>query len=204
MVTTMRDAISMTAGLNRDLARALRTHGYERVPDGRVYVPGAKVFMGGVFTTDVNGLDRRMSPNRVVAEGLDDLLKVYFKQAAQRTAFYLAPFSGNVEVTDDLTAATFASTQTEFTDYSAAQRPTWTPGNVTSGEVSNSANVGSITVSTAGGSVWGWGMLTASAKSATTGVLVAATKDDDARGPLKIGDKLNVDYGFVATDASDA
>lgn len=192
---------AISNALNLDIARAVRGHKFEHVGDGRIFVPSAKVFLGGVFTSWLNDGPKRVSPNIVVNEALNSVLDSYFVGTTPPTAFYLAPFSGNVTPAASLTAATFASTLTEFTDYSESTRQVWTPGAVASQAVDNSASVATFTVSAAGGTIWGFGMLTASAKSATTGICVAATKDAAARTGLKIGDTLNVKYGFTASDA---
>ncbi|MDN5939335.1 MAG: hypothetical protein L0H83_11830 [Salinisphaera sp.] len=163
-------------------------------------MPGAKAFVGGVFTSWLNDGPKRVAPNIVVNQALDSVLDSFFVGTTPPTAFYLAPFSGNVTPAATLTAATFASTLTEFTDYSESTRQVWTPGAVASQAVDNSASVATFTVSVAGGTVWGFGMLTASAKSATTGLCVAATKDAESRTGLAIGDTLNVNYGFAASD----
>lgn len=194
-------ATAISRALNLDIGRAIRDHKHERVGDGRIFIPGAKAFLSGVFTHDLNGRDRRVCPNVVVNEGLDEVLETFFTASAAPTAFYLAPFTGNVTPTGALTAANFASTLTEYTDYSEATRVVWTPGAVASQAIDNSASAATFTVSVAGGTVWGFGMLTAAAKSATTGLCVAATKDTAARTGLAIGDTLNTTYGFSASDA---
>lgn len=192
----------LNPSIRNDLRQALRTHRYERTEDGRLLLPAARAFVGGVFTHTVNGRDSRVTPNDMVHEGLDDILSVYFKQGTQRTAFYIAPFSGNV--TPDpatLTAATFASTQTEFIDYSETTRPVWTPGAVASQGIDNSGSLATFTVNQNSSTIWGFAMLTASPKQATTGLLVCCAKDATARDNLRSGDKLNVEYDLTAQDA---
>lgn len=194
--------MSLNPALQHDLSRALRTHRYERAPGNRVYVPGARVFVGGAFAHTLNGADRRVIANDMCKEGLIDVMKVVFAQGSQRTAFYMAPFSGTTTPDPDtLTAANFASTQTEFTAYSQSARPTWTPGTITTPQADNSGSPGLITISTADSTIWGFALLTASAKSATTGVLYCCAKDSAARDNLRAGDKLNTEYDIVATDA---
>lgn len=186
----------------RQLAAALAGHQFEFTDDARIFVPKHKVMLGGVFTTDKNGGDKSIDPNLVVNEGLVDILVVYFQQGSQRTAFYMAPFSGNVAPANGLTAATFASTQTEFTNYSEASRVPWTPpaAPVTTPTVGNSASVATITVNADNQSVWGFGLLTAQAKGAVTGVLVAAAQFSKVKN-VDSGDKLNSTYSFTAADA---
>lgn len=186
----------------RQIAQALAGHQFEFTDDARILLPKHKLMLGGVFTTDKNGGDKSIDPNLVVNEGLVDMLVVYFQQGAQRTAFYMAPFSGNVAPAATLKAATFASTQTEFTNYAESARVPWTPpaSPVTTPTVSNSASVATITANADNQSVWGFGLLTAQAKSATTGVLVAATQFSKVKN-VDTGDKLNTSYSFTAADA---
>lgn len=193
-----------SAALRNDIARALRGHTYEVVEGGRVLIPNAKVYVGGVFEHNVNGLDACVDPNLMVSEGLINLLVVQFRNHAQNTAYYLAPFAGNVAPVGTLTAANFASTQTEFTNYSEATRPQWTPpgADPVTPAIDNSASPGVCTINAAAQTVWGFGLIAgASAKSATTGVLIAATQFAAARSNLNSGDKLNVTYSITATDA---
>jgi hypothetical protein len=192
----------MNTALRNDLARALRNFHYEAADDGRILLPQAGVFIGGSGFTDVNGEDRRVIPNVFTAEGLTDVLKVAFKQGSAATAFYLAPFSGNVDPDGaTLTAANFATNQTEFTAYNESTRQTWTPADPTTPSIGNAASLATFTNTTAGATVWGFGFLTNQVKSATTGKLYACWKDTTARDNLHAGDKLNLQYGIVAQDA---
>lgn len=193
----------MNLNLQRDVARALASHHFELADDGRLYVPAAKAFIGGVFRHNVNGADERIDPNLLPTNGLIDILNVYFKQGAQRTAFYLAPFSGNVDPVATLTGANFTATQTEFNDYSEGTRPAWTPpaGALAAASIDNGASPGVCTISVANSTVWGFGLLTTPAKDDVTGLLVACSKFATARSGLQVGDKLNVEYTITATDA---
>lgn len=187
----------------RDVARALAGHRFELADQGRIYVPATKAYLGGVFTHDVNGVDRRVDPNLLPTAALIDVLTVYFKSGTQRTNFYLAPFSGNVVPAASLTGATFPATQTEFTNYNETARQAWTPptGALGSAAIDNSAAIGTFTVSADTQTVWGFGLLTTPGKSDTTGLLVACSQFASARSGLMTGDKLNIQYSFTATSA---
>lgn len=187
----------------RQIAQALASHKYEFTDDAKILLPGHKLTFGGVFTTDVNGGDKSIDPNLVVTQGLVDLLKVYFQSGAAATGFYLAPFSGNVAPGASLTAATFTSTQTEFINYNESARVPWTPpvSAITTASIDNSASPATFTVNAAAQTVWGFGILTAQAKSATTGVLVAAAQFSAAKS-VGISDVLNVTYSFTASSAA--
>lgn len=193
----------LNANLRRDVAAALARHKYELVGDGRILVPAAKTYIGGVFTSDVNGHGRQVDPNLLVSQGLIDILSVYFKNATQRTAFYIAPFSGNVTPTAALTGANFTATQSEFTNYSQSSRVQWTPpgGAIMSPSLDNSASVATFNVSADNQNVYGFGLITSAPKGDVTGTLVACALLGAARTGLMTGDTLNVTYGFSATSA---
>lgn len=188
----------------KDIARALASHSFELTEDGRIYVPGTKAFMGGVFSCDVNGLDSVMSPNLLPDAALIDILAVYFKGGTQRTAFYIAPFSGSGTPQAGLTAADFPGDLTEFTDYSETGRQVWTPptGALSAASIDNSAAAATFSVNTANSTIAGFAMTTAQAKSATTGLIVAATKLAAPKTGLGTSDKVNTQYAFTATDGS--
>jgi hypothetical protein len=188
------------------LARALANFHYERMGDGRVLFPRQRTIVGGVFTMRVDGGLARMAPNRYVGEGLDDLLNVYFRQSTQRTAFYVALFTGDVTVADSLTAAAFAGTMTEFTGYSESTRVAWQRGTVAAHGLTNSATPARFTI-TDEATIHGAALLTAQAKSATTGVLCACGHfndgDEDYSQDVRSGNKLDIEYELTASDAAD-
>ena len=193
----------MNKTLQNDIARALRTGHYERTDDGRVLVQNANVFVGGSFISDVNGKDARLLPNLFTAEGLVYVLSAAFQQAAQATAFYLAPFSGNVTPDSTLTAANFTARQTEFTAYDEAVRVQWTPpaAPIAAPSIGNASLVATFTNNLADATVWGFALMTNQVKSATTGKCIASFKDSTPRDHLRVGDKLNLQYVITATDA---
>lgn len=184
----------------RQIAAALASHRYEFDDNHRVFVPEHKLSFGGVFTVDVNGADRSVADNLAVDEGLIDLLTVYFKSGSATATFYLAPFVANVTPASNLTAATFNSTLTEFTNYAESTRVPWElPGAaLATPSASNTASPAVFTVNVDAQTVCGLGLLTASAKQATTGKLVAAALLPKAKHPDS-GDTLNATYTFNAT-----
>jgi hypothetical protein len=117
-----------------------------------------KLFVGGHFYTDLNGQDARLRPNLFVAEGLLYVLGVAFAQAAAATAFYLAPFSGDVTPDSTLNASNFAVRMTEFTGYSETTRPAWAGVLGGTPEIDNSASLATCTISVANSTVWGFGL----------------------------------------------
>lgn len=190
--------------LNDELARAIRNRRYEHTEDGRVLFPDQQLFVGGVFRTDVNGKDVRILPNVFTKEGLIYVLSTSFQGKAQTTAFYLAPFLGDVAPDGNaLTGANFAATQSEFTAYDEATRVPWVlpTDPITAASLDNSASVATFSINADNSTVWGFALLTAAAKSAVTGKCIACFKDATARDNLRNGDKLNIQYAITAADA---
>lgn len=205
--------LQKTGALAADVVRAIRNHRFEPTESGGIYIPGARASIGGVFrhalcpAGSVTFGPWAVDPNRVVGEGLNDLLNVYFTGSAAPAAFYLAPFSGNVTPAAGWTAATFPATATEFTGYTASSRLPWTPAASTAQSVGNTAALAASTLTFAAGgpyNLYGNALLTASAKGATTGKLVAATRFATPRTNMAAGDKLALEYVFTAKDEGDA
>lgn len=184
-----------------ELARALRNHHYENLPDGRVLFPQQGLIAAGVFRTRVNGGDERIDPNVLALAGLSNILSVYFAQASQAAAFYVAPFSDNETPANTLTAANFTATLTEFTNYTQTARPTWAKDAEASQSIANATTPARFTIDTGGGTVWGAALMTASAKSSTSGLLVCCAKFGAARVLLE-GDNLDIEYAITAEDGS--
>lgn len=184
--------------ISNEIRTAFDTHAYERDNAG-LFFPAARIFIGGTMTYSIDDGPRVLGDNTATFEGLNDLLSVYFTQTAQRTAFYFVPYLNNVAPDGTLTAASFNGTMGEFTNYTASTRPVWTPGAVASQSVDNSAASAQIVVGTGGGTIRGAGLSTASAKSATTGVLPVCAAFDTA-AVLTAGSKLNLEYVISAQD----
>jgi hypothetical protein len=191
----------------RELRRAIANHRYEETPIGILF-PQAKVYAGGLFETRLNGGPWWAHPNLLPTQGLNALLDIALGAVSKETNWYIAPFNANVAPTSTLTAANFTSTQTEFTNYTEATRALWTPASASSGSVNNTASPVSITIgSGAQNDIYGLALISASAKSATTGKLAACTllKDSDGdpkpRLDLVEGDELGLRYSISLTSS---
>lgn len=131
--------------------------------------------------------------NLVVAQGRDYQLGAAYAQSPQKTAFYIAPFSGNVTPQDSWTGANFTANATEFTNYVEATRVLWNKDAVAAGAISNTTNPATFTVGVGGGTIRGFALLESSAKSATTGILSAATRLATDK-VLEEGEEIRVRY----------
>lgn len=120
-------------------------------------------------------IEREQVHNLIPEEGLNHMQSVVFKGASQVATWYIALFEGNYNPDGGITAATFPSVATECTAYSPSTRPEFVEGSVVSGDVDNSASRAEFTF-TANKTVYGGVITSASAKGATTGVLMSAVR----------------------------
>lgn len=128
--------------------------------------------------------------NRVVDQGLNYLLNAAFRGEGILSTWYIAPFAANVTPAANTTAQNFTSTLTEFTNYTEPNRVTWaTDAASTALELVNDSAPALFTIGAGGQTtIYGGGLISAQAKSSTSGVLAAAGK---LSSPL-----LNLAQGF--------
>lgn len=192
------DNISPTAAA--ELARDFRNHNYEVAETG-VLFPRSRLFVGGAFRHSVNGGDVAIDKNLVVNEGLNYLLSTAFGGGAQISQFFIAPFSANVTPVATWTGANFTASATEFTAYAGSTRLEWVRGAAASQAIGNTASPAVFTYSAGGPyNLYGMALLSASAKSATTGILAVATRFSAPRLNQQAGDRLSVEYVLTAQD----
>ena len=199
-------------GFIRDALRAVRTNRHEIAEDGAIYVPGARAFIGGSFAHayaepgEGFGPKTIEKPNRVVGEGLNHILNLLGGHDTS-AALFLAPFSGNVTPPGNWTGATWASLATEFTAYAESTRLPWTTVTATAQQLTNAAALAAATLTfNTGGpyTIRGAALASASAKSATTGRLIAAARFGADLTGMTGGGRLALEYGLSAIDESDA
>ena len=184
-----------------EFIRAIEQHQYEVTPAG-IEFPRKRLVIAGQFLTRVNGRDAQIDPNIVPAEGIARILK-----SGLNTTLYIAPFLNDITLLSTLTAANFDTQLDEFTDYDESARRQWViPTDPVAGVYTNEASPATFTAATAVGTgagvdVIGAGIISASAKNATTGFLVCASKFTGARN-LKTGDVLTVEYSIAGTSTS--
>lgn len=184
----------------RELGRHFRNFNYEHDDSGDLLISHARI--GGVFESEApDGLGVIKTRNLLTTEGCNYLLSAGVGNGTVHGTFYIAPFSGNVIVLDTWTAATFASAATELTtQYSQATRVEFVESVPASKALHNTANPAQFTSAVDSVSIWGIGLLSASTKGATTGVLLAAAKYSTVRSLPTTGDTLGVRYSLTLSN----
>jgi len=173
---------------------ALEAGRYETTPEG-IYFPAENALAQGVFSVSKRGEAEEFSQNLVVNEGLDYILKAAVGETAGIANWYIALFTGDVTVAATWTAVTFTATATEWTAYDEAARQTWTKSLVVSQGTDSFSSKASFTSSSDAQVVRGAAMLSASAKSATSGTLLASSRFSSDKS-LDTGEILDVGYGL--------
>jgi hypothetical protein len=182
--------------INKSLARAIADGRFEETELG-LFVPSERSLVAGRFCYGKRGEELEYSDNLVVTEGLNYIVGVALKSVTQITTWFIAPFSGAVTVQATWTAANFTTNSTEVTGYASATRPAWTGGSVTAGAVNSFAAKAEIKA-TSTITIRGAGMLSASAKSATTGTLLGASRFGSDK-VLDTDEILDIGYGLTIT-----
>lgn len=184
-----------------EIGRALRNHHYEQT-EGGVFLPASGLFLGGVFhVTTSEGADFH-AHNKVVAQGRNYALNAIIRGGSQISSWYVALFSNNLAPVDTLTAANFTSTQNEFTNYTEETRQAYTTDAAsTASKLINEAAPATFTFGTGGGTVYGAALLSASAKSSTSGTLFACALFPEGQ-TLGVGGILNARYELLAQDGT--
>lgn len=177
-----------------NILESLKAGNYEKTPEG-VYFPAENALAQGVFSVSKRGEPEEFSQNLVVNEGLDYILNAAIGATAGISNWYIALFSGDVTVVATWTALTFSSSASEWTGYDEAARPAWSPGSVASAGVDSFSSKASFTSSSDSQVVRGAAMLSASAKGATSGVLLASSRLSSDK-TLDTGEILDVGYGL--------
>lgn len=187
----------------RAIRREIVNRQYEIADGGELYLPKAKIWLGGIFEHEVIAHGKSMGlcrdPNIVVNEGLNSILDVYFHGATQITTWYIAPFEGNYTPVATDTAANISANSTECTAYNEATRVEWVEAAPSGQSITNAASKATMTFN-ATKTIYGAFLVSAPAKSATTGKLFAASKFSAAR-PVEATFQLLLTYVLSAADA---
>lgn len=187
-----------------EVLRALANHKYEVMDDGGIVLrAGINAIPMGVFDVDHRRggdlIARVAGSNVIPTEGLNHILSTVVAGGSQVLTWYMALFEGNVTPGASLTAATFTSTTTECTAYGETARVAFNEGAAAAGVIDNASNRAIFTMN-ATKTVYGGALLSASAKSSTSGVLLAAARFASARNVVA-DDELSVRYTLTLTSA---
>lgn len=140
-------------------------------------------------------IGREVVYNLVPTEGLVHILSVILKAGAQSVTWYVGLFEGDYTPTAGITAATIVATASETTAYASATRPAWTGGAISANAVDNTAAKADF-VMNADKTVYGGFLVSASAKSSTSGTLLSIVRFGAAK-VLVNGDTLRVTAGLT-------
>lgn len=193
-----------------EIARALHTHAYERADTG-ILIPSMGVFIGGAIQSTVHAgdelVERQISPNLLTHEGLNHVLNAVLVPTggyAPITQWYIAPFSGNYTPDPSVKAATFPQAATEFTAYTAGQRPALTVNAAATAQSTGNTGAEAQFVMNAGGpyNIRGYAVLSSANKSATTGKALAVIALEHPHLNLMGGYKVGAEYVLTAADAA--
>lgn len=164
-------------------------------------VPRSQLALGGVFTGQIirNGkiIEEFEDHNLAVNEGLNHILNVQFAGTTQVNPWYIGVFEGNYTPVATVTAATITSASTECTAYAATTRVSYVPATASGQSITNSASRASF-VFNATKTIYGAFLVSASAKSATSGILFSAARFSSSKN-VDSGDELLLTYTFNAS-----
>lgn len=162
---------------------------------------GSNLKVGGVFDYELRRKDGTVetwqSHNLVVNQGLDHFLDVVLHAVTPVNPWYVAVFEGNYTPLATDTAATIVAASTECTAYDEATRQEYVEAAASGQSITNSASRATFTFN-ATKTIYGAFLASASAKSASTGTLLAADKAAVAKA-VTSGDQLLVTYTLSMT-----
>lgn len=174
-----------------------------RKTDGGVFLPDTDLHIGGIFhcehIRDGKVIDQWDQPNLVTTEGLNALMGIMFNGATQITTWYVGLFEGNYTPVAGVTAATITSASTECTAYDELTRIEYVEAAPSGGSVTNSANKAAFTFN-ASKTIYGAFLVSASAKSATTGTLFSAARFSSSKAVVD-DDQLQLTYTLTVASA---
>lgn len=163
---------------------------------GGVLMPANKLAAQGRFIVEHwrqgELLDVSEDLNLVVNEGLNSMLDIMFHGATQITTWYIGLFEGNYTPVASVTAATITAAATESTAYDESTRQEYVEAAASGQSITNSANKATFTIN-ATKTIYGAFLASASAKSATSGTLFAASRFTSSKAVVD-DDQLLVTY----------
>lgn len=152
-----------------------------------------------VIGVDGTVRDREVVHNLMPVEGLNHMLGVTLKSAAQVATWYAGLYEGNYTPVPGDAALGFPTSATETTAYAEATRRALVLGSVAAGAVDNAASRAEFTLN-ANKTIYGGFVSSAAAKSATSGVLLSAVKFSSPKS-LESGEILRLTAGITITSS---
>lgn len=163
---------------------------------GGVLVPANKLLAQGKFIVEHwrkgDLIDVSEDRNLVVNEGLNTMLDIMFHGATQITTWYIGLFEGNYTPVATVDASTITAASTESTAYDEATRQEYVEAAASSQSITNTASKATFTIN-ATKTIYGAFLASASAKSATSGKLFAASRFTSSKAVVD-DDQLLVTY----------
>lgn len=163
----------------------------ERLMKGQVAAVGEYIHRknGGAWTTD---------RNTVTIEWLNYLLETGHRNGTKFTSWYMTLFGTGQTPSDDWTASSFASLNTENTSetegYINSTRPQWSPGAASNGQFDNTSSPVTFTFATSDTvTIGGIALLSDNTRGGSAGVLASATNLASSRD-FQDGDTYEVVY----------
>lgn len=189
--------------MDKNLKKEILRRKFEKTETG-IYLPGAKVNIGGVFSNWVNDdiEDIQHSGNRVVNQGLNHILDVVFSNATQQSTWYVGIYKNNYPPQATDTASVFAGAgkgNEISTEVDEAVRQTYVEPGASSQAITNTASPATFTANQAV-TVYGAFLISDNVMTGLTGVLAAASLFT-AQRDLVNTDVLNVTYELQINDA---
>lgn len=170
---------------------------------GGIFMPKARVLVSGKYTGTLiragKIIDEWEDDNLVVNEGLNHMNDVTFRGSTQVSPWYCGVFEGNYTPVATVTAATITSASTECTAYDEATRVAYVEAASASQITTNSASRATFTFN-ATKTIYGAFLVSASAKSATTGTLFSAARFASSKN-VAAADELLLTYTFTSASA---
>lgn len=165
----------------------------------------SKLRAGFQYQVEIVGRDGRVRDaeilhNLMPDEGLNHMLGVTLKGAAQIAVWNVGIYEGNYTPVPGDTAATFPASATESSAYVAATRSALVLGSVAGGSADNAAARNEFTLNAAK-TIYGGFISSAAAKGATSGVLLSAVRFSSPK-VLDADEILRVTAGFTLISAA--
>jgi len=187
-----------------EFMRALRRGRVERIDSGSIFFPEQKIVGSGEYIIGVNGVELERCKNLLPTEGLNWMLNNLGNTVAI-AASYIALYANALTPIAAHNAAGFTATYAEITSgsegYTQSTRVLWNAGAAAAAAVNNYSSPAVFTIITASTlTVNGVALLTASAKGATSGSLLSASRFGASRA-FSNTDEFDVKYQISMTSS---